>query len=313
MPKLFIRVGLIALLIAIQPGCGASVEQVPNTSRAATKWTRKDAPERVCLEYSTAVAETGKNKLGFEVPATLPSGTTLAPKLTVERETNIAQIYTVSETLQLGHAALYRLCEARGNGDIKDDAYPQMFSKVFDQVKELIQVQVDVRHHKIVLERVRVADELEVLDRDIRQLRIDYDDQMKAAQCAAQVPGPELQTRLKQIPPYPDQQSVSLLQDVSATLSGIDAAKFTKDAKDQEAKKAECIANVDKAKATLVKLVAKEAERTTKDSKLRGIDSALRYLFLDSQPKPETPPAAAPATSRGNVAKPSDTSGGPPK
>lgn len=313
MPRLFIRVGLIAVVIAIQPGCGASVEEVPNTSRAATKWTRKDAPERLCLEYSTAVAETGKNKLGFEVPTALPTGTTLAPKLTIERETNIAQIYTVSETLQLGHAALYRLCEARGNGDIKDEAYAQMFSKVFDQVRELIQVQVDVRHHKIVLERVRVADELEILDRDIRQLRIDYDEQMKAAQCATQVPGPELQARLKQIPPYPEQQSVSLLQDVSATLSGIEAAKFSKDAKDQEAKKAECIANVDKAKATLVKLVAKEAERTTKESKLRGIDSALRYLFLDSQPKTETTPPTPPASSSGSAGKPSETSGSPPK
>lgn len=298
--------GLIGPMLV---GCGGAVEQVPNTSRAATKWTREDAAERVCLEYSTAVAETGKNKLGFEIPATLPSGTTISPKLTVERETNIAQIYTVSETLQLGHAALYRLCEARGNGDIEPKAYPEMFSKVFDQVKELIQVQVDVRHHKIVLERVKVADELEILEREILDLRSAYETQMRDAQCASQVSAPELQALIKQLPPYPESRSLSLLQDVSTELGRTDAVKFSKGPNDQDSKKADCLAAVEKARATLATLVDKEALRTSKESKLRGIDSALKYLFSGTLPDGARSPGA-PSPSGSAAAGPGSS---PPK
>lgn len=250
------------------------------------------------MEYSTAVAETGRNKLGFEVPTVLPTGTTISPKLTIERETNIAQIYTVSETLQLGHAALYRLCEARGNGDIeKADDYKQMFTDVFTKVQDLIQVQVDVRHHQIVAERVRVADELEAIDRDLRTLNDDAERLLSATQCASAVNVPEVQSIARQLPPYPSPRSAPILDALNKALITVDAAKFPKGTAAADVVKQECLASIKVAGEALHKLVTKQSERESHENKLRGIDSALKYLLLANAPKTAAAqqPSAVPA------------------
>ncbi len=57
-----------------------------------------------------------------------------------EYSQNLAKIYEVGEILQLSHVALYRLCEAVGNGSLEAKEYPYKIMDVFDKTRDVLMV-----------------------------------------------------------------------------------------------------------------------------------------------------------------------------
>lgn len=102
--------------------------------------------DAACLEYSTAVAETKKDSVEVSGGASQIG----AARIAYETSRDIAQIYTVSDTLQFGHAGLYRLCEARANGFINNEEWKALYQQTFESTRELLQLQVDVKGYDVM-------------------------------------------------------------------------------------------------------------------------------------------------------------------
>ncbi len=147
-------------------GCGPTVvKQVPNTTRADLVWKRAGDDQTrgahlACLEFSTAVSETGRNKVGL-AGSEPTSGVRV--ELSAEQTTQIAQIYSVSDILQFGHAGLFRLCEARANGFITDAQWATLYRATYKGIRHLLELQVDTNGLALMREwgdKTAVLDEL---------------------------------------------------------------------------------------------------------------------------------------------------------
>jgi hypothetical protein len=126
---------LILVLIGTLCGCSSNLVRVPNTERATTLWNTK---EHVCLEYATAASKLTQQHANIAFPVTGTSGV----QLSYESAESLASIYTVSDVLQFGHAALYRLCEAAGNGNISDGEYAKLLSDTLASINQLLATQM---------------------------------------------------------------------------------------------------------------------------------------------------------------------------
>ena len=147
------RLATTALLAACVAGCVGHVAPVENTNRASIIW--KDEAYRTCLEFSTAVAETSNRKLEAGV-----GYQGIEAKVAGEFNTGIARVYSVSDILQFGHASLFRLCEARANEIITNEEWSRLYELTFQKINKLLEVQVDVRHVRIVERRVKLRQEV---------------------------------------------------------------------------------------------------------------------------------------------------------
>ncbi|HVU04314.1 MAG TPA: hypothetical protein VHE30_21295 [Polyangiaceae bacterium] len=146
MKKLLVMLPLLAFI----PGCAGRPNVVPvqNVERAVTVWYAPPVkgpdgrlmpgpPEHLCLEYASPAQRLDRTKLALNVPVG-----DKAAGVSYEASESLAMIYSVSEIMQFGHAALYRLCEARGNGAINADEYKLLFGEAMKNVYELIHLEL---------------------------------------------------------------------------------------------------------------------------------------------------------------------------
>lgn len=157
-------------------GCAHDgIVKVENAERAATVWGSPSDASRaqggvaphVCLEYSTPAQELAASKSSLSVPI---NGQSVA--LSHESAENLATIYSVSEIMQFGHAALYRLCEAAGNGAIPSEHdYYKLFAVTLEQVHGLIRLQLEKDSVSALTLLDRWRSDIEGLDRRRCRLR----------------------------------------------------------------------------------------------------------------------------------------------
>jgi hypothetical protein len=133
-PSLFIALACLPLT-----SCGASdnIERIDNTQRATTLWKRTTG-DHVCLEYATAASKLDNRRANLAFPITANQNV----QLSYENAESLASIYTVSDILQFGHAALYRLCEAAGNGSIDQAGFTKLVQETLQRMSELLEVQL---------------------------------------------------------------------------------------------------------------------------------------------------------------------------
>src|SRR5688572_26771538 len=102
--------GALAMASLSLVGCHKKqIQTVRNVERAVAHWgpeTSATGVSHLCLEYSTAAEKLHDRDAG----ATVPVGE-VAVTLSYKDKESLASIYSVSEIMQFGHAALYRLCE----------------------------------------------------------------------------------------------------------------------------------------------------------------------------------------------------------
>lgn len=169
-------------IAACAPAAGCSsdheIVRIDNAERAATVW-KKEGPKS-CLEYSTAAETLSKHSAALA--GSLPAGQKL--ELSFESSQNLAQIYTVSDIMQFGHAALYRLCEAAANKEIPADKYETLFQDTLSKLTDLLLAQIAVN-------RATVATELGAVKAEI--------DSTRQKRAALDPKDPNAQARIKQL------------------------------------------------------------------------------------------------------------------
>lgn len=124
--------GLCAAPLILSFGCHSyDVTRVSNAERTATVW--QDGAPRMCVEYSTAAEVLDSTKSNLSLPFKVGK-----VELSVETAQSFAQIYTVGDIMQFGHATLYRLCEAYSNGAIDKEKFAELFGRTIDQMGNLL-------------------------------------------------------------------------------------------------------------------------------------------------------------------------------
>lgn len=146
---------------------GCKPEQVrtmPNVERALTQWPAGTSPSggpHICLEYASPAEKLHDREASLSIPI----GEKSAEAKYANAE-SLAQIYSVSEIMQFGHAALYRLCEASGNQVLDRDEYRALFGDTLQAVNGLIELQL-VRQKLDDIARLQMMrDELGQIDKD---------------------------------------------------------------------------------------------------------------------------------------------------
>jgi|GEM_PF-6681452 len=117
------------------------VQTVSNVQRTAAKWPAATTPTggpHICVEYATP-AEKLRDR---EASLTVPIGGEQSAELRYQQAESLASIYSVSEIMQFGHAALYRLCEASGNQAIDQAAYRELFTQTLTDINHLLELQM---------------------------------------------------------------------------------------------------------------------------------------------------------------------------
>jgi hypothetical protein len=156
--------------LMLSTGCGGSQRVVPvrNVERAVTVWGDEDTLERqqICLEYASPAEELDSRKVGLTVPIG-----DQPVNLSYESSQSLAQLYSVSEIMQFGHASLYRLCEAAGNGMIDPKQYGTLFRSTIDQVNDLIALQFRAQQLAKINHQLQVRQAIDELDGRMCRLR----------------------------------------------------------------------------------------------------------------------------------------------
>lgn len=153
----WIPIGIFVL--ACQP---EQVRSVSNVQRAVTQWpavTSGTGAPHICLEYASPAAKLHDREVGLVVPVGEPS-----VEATYSDAESLAMIYSVSEIMQFGHAALYRLCEASGNQMLEQREYEKLFNGTLESVNDLIELQLNRKKLDAQTRLQFMRDELDQLD-----------------------------------------------------------------------------------------------------------------------------------------------------
>jgi len=234
------------------------VLHVANVERAVTTWRDKgprkgggNARQRsatsihLCLEYASPAEKLEATKAGLMVPI----GADKNVSVSYESAQSLATIYSVSEIMQFGHAALYRLCEASGNQAITNDTYRDLFGQTLQNVNELLRLQMLQVREGVDGQIAVLRAQVQSIDSQIcAQRRLgptatpaqDFDAQRKA-----------LVERHEKLVPAATQLVASLPDPVPDALEFNQAGVYRKalDKANQEVKDAKNSADKDKAKA----------------------------------------------------------------
>ncbi len=161
-------------LVALASGCTQNgVVPVQNVERAASVWS-KPAPSKgsrnatsqktthICLEYAlpTRSDHTNKAKAGATVQG-------VPVEASYESTASMAAMYSVTEIMQFGQAALYRLCEADGNGSLKGSEYANNFLKVLESVDGLLRLQMAGQTASILTHANGLLQRADEIDREM--------------------------------------------------------------------------------------------------------------------------------------------------
>ena len=165
------RAGVFAQLAGtsgVLAGClSHSVDRVPNVERAAIVWRQRDNDKgAICLEYSTAAHELKSQRAGLEL--TPVPGKSVA--LSFESSASLAQIYTVSDIMQFGHAALYRLCEAANNGKLNNTEYRELVDATLKRLTTLMKLQTTATNQRFIGRLFEKKETIEGLKKKIADL-----------------------------------------------------------------------------------------------------------------------------------------------
>jgi hypothetical protein len=151
-----------SILVVSAFGCGTThVVPVKNVERATTVWEADEGRiPHLCLEYSSPAEKLEATKASLGVPIGNKS-----VQLTYESAESLATIYTVSEIMQFGHAALYRLCEAVGNGALDRHQFGQLFGQTLKNMNDLIQLQLEAKNHAGASAAVNLQQQIKEIDK----------------------------------------------------------------------------------------------------------------------------------------------------
>ncbi len=164
-----------AALAVLASGCTQNgVVPVQNVERAASVWNKpvptpkglrsgtSQKTTHICLEYAlpTRSDHTNKAKAGATV-----QGVPL--EASYESTASMAAMYSVTEIMQFGQAALYRLCEADGNGSLKGSEYANNFLKVLESVDGLLRLQMAGQTASILTHANGLLQRADEIDREM--------------------------------------------------------------------------------------------------------------------------------------------------
>jgi hypothetical protein len=161
------RLLICSILVVSAIGCGAThVVPVSNVERATTVWESDEGLiPHLCLEYSSPAEKLDATKASLGVPIG-----TKSVEVSYESAQSLATIYTVSEIMQFGHAALYRLCEAVGNGALDKEKFGELFDKTLNNMNNLIRLQLEAKDSAGVSAAVGIQQDVRELDKRRCQL-----------------------------------------------------------------------------------------------------------------------------------------------
>ena len=169
---------LVCVLVLSISGCAVhtktSVDAKENDERHIISTEYEDGVVATCLEpIGSIVSNTG---IKIDIGAS-KEGVGEA-KVNFEMSGEVSKIYEISEIMQLGHTAFYRLCEARMNGFISNVDYKASFSDTFFQINTLIQSRLDFSHKeaitKLEMEKLK-KEEVKELQKEVKRLNVAVD------------------------------------------------------------------------------------------------------------------------------------------
>ncbi len=144
--------------------CAGNREVVPvqNVERTVSVWADDAAYGRhhLCTEYVTPAERLNTNKGTLGIPIG-----DKGVNVSYEHAESLATIYTVTEIMQFGQMALFRLCEAAGNGMIKENQYATTFNDTVNGVGQLLEAQLKRDQFAVQTHLLRLADKMVDLDR----------------------------------------------------------------------------------------------------------------------------------------------------
>jgi len=155
---------LVTGVLLAATGCAGNREVVPvqNVERTVSVWNGDAALGRhhLCTEYVTPAERLNTNKGSLGIPIG-----DKGVNVSYEHAESLATIYTVTEIMQFGQMALFRLCEAAGNGMIKQDEYATTFNDTVRGVGELLEAQLKRDQVSVQTHLIRLANKMVDLDR----------------------------------------------------------------------------------------------------------------------------------------------------
>jgi len=152
----------LMLLIAIGGCAGTPVVPVRNVERVTTVWQSDNGLiPHLCLEYASPAEKLQATKASLGVPIGEKN-----VEVSYESSESLATIYTVSEIMQFGHAALYRLCEAYGNKAVDKDKFNELFDSALKSVNGLIELQLSAKNGGAAVIGMRLQKDIQDLDKE---------------------------------------------------------------------------------------------------------------------------------------------------
>jgi len=145
--------GLLTICAAFLLGACASQapsissDKINNEHRYQVVWSERSdnwgltgtSKQYGCIEAVGPAAMQDNRSLSLAT--TFPQAPVGKVEIEYKNQETLAQIYTVSDILQFGHVALFRLCEARGNNVINNDKYETYFVDTLDRLTIMLATQ----------------------------------------------------------------------------------------------------------------------------------------------------------------------------
>lgn len=145
---------VFGLLLVVSVGCGSTlkankfdVDRLANDARYVAIVRHRGAEDKygrpqvhACLEPTGAAVTLNKLNVALAGEGGNAAGQGKG-SITLDNAQSVGQLYMVSEIMQLAHASLYRLCEARSNFDITPEQYAPLYQDTMRTTAVLMCVQ----------------------------------------------------------------------------------------------------------------------------------------------------------------------------
>jgi hypothetical protein len=167
-------IGIAGLVLLAGCAKEETVTPIRNVERAVAVWgSPRDFAHvpHICLEYATPAHELDEHKATLGIPIGKNK-----VELSYESSESLALIYTVSETMQFGHAVLYRLCEAAANGDLNAKEYSGLFADTLNSMQDLIALQLRARDAGLLQRAEKLRKQIEMVDKELCELAAAQDE-----------------------------------------------------------------------------------------------------------------------------------------
>ncbi|WCL51474.1 hypothetical protein [Leptospira sp. GIMC2001] len=147
-----IQFALTLFILALSMSCRTTkvfedfaVTSGSNTERYILTWKRNDGKlPYSCIEFTGPGARehnlTASQTISdvLKIPGIAEKNETITNIMQYNQK--VVTMYTVTEVLQFGHAGLFNLCQAHGNGSISDAQYFENFAKLMTTIRRLLEL-----------------------------------------------------------------------------------------------------------------------------------------------------------------------------